>query len=204
MKLLSMVRLALLILLLAMPGLALAGQGDPEKVDPPKPLIEFSLTDHRGASFAKNELTGKWSLVLLGFTHCPDICPYTLQNLTLVLQEMSTRVLPDNLPQVVFIGVDPARDKPVLKDYVEAFSEDYIGATGEWDEIKKMVESVGGFVRIDEKAYTGGDYQVYHSAFVAVIDPLGQVVARLNPPMDPASSTIFLTTLMRERARQIN
>lgn len=204
MKLLNMVRLALLILLLAMPGLALAGQGDPEKVDPPKPLIEFSLTDHRGASFARNELTGKWSLVLLGFTHCPDICPYTLQNLTLVMQEMSLRVTPGNLPQVVFIGVDPARDKPVLKEYVEAFSEDYIGATGEWNEIAKIVESVGGFVRIDDKAYAGGDYQVYHSAFVAVIDPQGQVVAHLNPPMDPAASTIFLTTLMREHARQIN
>jgi protein SCO1/2 len=204
MKLLGMMRLSLLILLLLMPGTALAGQGDPEKVDPPKPLSEFSLTDHQGASFARAELTGKWSLVLLGFTHCPDICPYTLQNLTLVVQEMSLRVAPDNLPQVVFIGVDPVRDKPILKDYVEAFSADYIGATGEWDEIKKVVDSVGGFVRIDEKAYAGGDYQVFHSAFVAVIDPEGRVAARLNPPLDPQASTIFLTTLMRERVKQIN
>jgi protein SCO1/2 len=204
MKRLAIVRVALTILLLAMPGLAFAGQGDPETVNPPKPLSEFSLTDHSGASFTRSELTGKWSLVMLGFTHCPDICPYTLQNLTLVMQDMSMRVTPDNLPQVVFIGVDPARDKPVLKDYVEAFSDDYIGATGEWDEIKKIVESVGGFVRIDEKAYAGGDYQVHHSAFVAVVDPEGRVAARLNPPMDPQASTIFLTTLMRERAKQIN
>jgi protein SCO1/2 len=204
MKLQSMVRLALLILLLSMPGLALADQGDQVKVDPPKPLSQFSLTDHMGASFTKDELTGKWSLIMLGFTQCPDICPYTLQNLTFVMQEMSVRVRPDNLPQVIFIGVDPARDKAVLKDYVEAFSQDYIGATGEWEQIEKVVESVGGFVRIDEKAYAGVEYQVYHSAFVVVIDPQGRVVARLNPPMDPAASTIFLTTLMREHARQTN
>jgi protein SCO1/2 len=197
-------RLFLLALLVFAPGLALAGQGDPEKVDPPKTLSEFTLTDHQGASFTKEQLTGKWSLVMLGFTQCPDICPYTLQNLTLVMQEMSTRVRPDNLPQVVFIGVDPARDRPVLKDYVQAFSMDYIGATGEWDEIKKVVEGVEGFVRVDKKAYAGGDYQVFHSAFIAIINPDGQMVGRLNPPMDPAASTIFLTTLMRERAKQIN
>lgn len=204
MTLRALVRIALLNILLWMPGLAQAGQGDQVKVDPPRPVSEFSLTDHMGASFTKAELTGKWSLVLLGFTHCPDICPYTLQNLTFVMQEMSVRVRPDNLPQVIFIGVDLARDKAVLKDYVEAFSQDYIGATGEWEQIEKFVESVGGFVRIDQKAYAGGDYQVYHSAFVAVIDPQGQVVAQLNPPMDPAAATIFLTTLMREQARQIN
>ncbi|MBX2806190.1 MAG: SCO family protein [Hyphomicrobiales bacterium] len=204
MKLPSKACLVLLIISLIIPGAAVAGQGAAEKIDPGKPLSEFTLTDHMGSSFTKNNLTDKWSLILLGFTHCPDICPYTLQNLTLVLQEMSMRVRPENLPQVVFIAVDPARDRAILKDYVEAFSDDYIGATGDWEEIEKVVESVNGFVRVEEEAYARNDYQVYHSAFVAVVDPQGNLVAHLNPPMNPSASTVFLTNLMREHARQIN
>ena len=87
--------------LAAMPEAALAAKGEPEIVSPPKPLAAFALSDHLGAPFANDRMTGKWSLMLLGFTQCPDVCPFTLQNLTLVIEQLSLHVSPARLPQVV-------------------------------------------------------------------------------------------------------
>jgi len=193
---------ATLLLLINAP--AVWAKGEPEKVEPPKPVDEFALKDHRDLNFGKDELTGKWSLVLLGFTHCPDICPFTLQNLTQVVQAMSMRVTPDRIPQVVFVGVDPARDKAVIADYVKSFSPDFVGVTGEWDEIKKVVVSLDGFVRIEKEKADTDDYQVFHSAYVSVIDPKGRLAAQLSPPMDPNQSAQFLAGLMRDYVKEMN
>jgi protein SCO1/2 len=173
-------------------------------VSPPKPLAAFSLTDHRGQSFGNDRLAGKWSLVMLGFTQCPDVCPYTLQNLTFVMEQLSLRVSPEKLPQVVFVAVDPARDTPVLAEYVTAFNPDFIGITGAFEMVTPLIEGVEGFVRIPDMKPGRDNYQVQHSAFVAVIDPQGRLAARLNPPMDPATTAIFLAGLMRQYAKETN
>ena len=57
--------------------------------------------------------------MLAGFTHCPDVCPFTLANLEQVVAELGLRVRPDRLPTVIFLGVDPDRDRANLKDYVD-------------------------------------------------------------------------------------
>lgn len=193
---------ALFFITVAAPMPLFAAKSDPETVEPPKPLGAFTLTDHRGFAFNKESLTGKWSLVLIGFTQCPDICPFTLQNLTLVIEQLSLRVTPDKLPQVIFVGVDPDRDKPVLGDYVNAFNPDFLGATGEWSELTKLVEGLEGFARIEGKEPGKSDYQVFHSAFVGVIDPQGRLAARLNPPMNPSVTALFLSGLMRHYAKK--
>jgi protein SCO1/2 len=91
------------------------------ELDPPADLPEFALTDHTGRPFTPESLRGRWDLVLLGFTSCPDVCPFVLSNLADVHAELSTRVTPENLPRVVFVGVDPQRDRPVLGEYVGIF-----------------------------------------------------------------------------------
>ncbi len=196
--------LAAMLPLMALAPASHANKGAPETFAPAKPLGAFALQDHRGAGFAKERFTGKWSLVLLGFTHCPDICPFTLNNLAEVVQQMSLRVRPERLPQVVFVGVDPDRDKPALGEYVNTFSPDFVGVTGEWDEIVKLVEDLEGAVRITGKEPGKDNYQVFHSAYVSVIDPEGRLAARLSPPMNPQETALFLATLMRDYAREIN
>ncbi len=188
----------------ALPGPLFAAKSDPEIVSPAKPLPPFALIDHRGLSFKNDRLAGKWSLVLLGYTHCPDICPFTMQNLASVIEQLTMRVSPDKLPQVIFVGVDEQRDKPVLADYVTAFNPDFIGVTGDWPAIKTVVDGVGGFARIDKKRPGQDEYQVSHSAFVSVIDPEGRIAARLNPPMQPAKTAAFLAKLMRDYGKAIN
>lgn len=168
----------------------------------PKPLASFNLQDHEGRPFSNEQFQGRWSLVMLGFTHCPDVCPFTLQNLALVVEQMSTLVPPDRLPQVVFLAVDPHRDKPLLADYVRHFNDGFVGITGGLDDVKKLVDSLEGFVRIAGKQGSSAGYQVQHSAIVSVIDPRGRIRATLNPPMEPRAAADFVTDLMRRAATE--
>jgi protein SCO1 len=168
----------------------------------PKLVAPFTLQKANGQSFSQEDLKGRWSLVVLGFTHCPDVCPFTLQNLAQVQEELSLRVSPDKRPQVVFIGVDPDRDRKVIGKYVRFFNDEFIGATGEWEEISKVVDSLGGFVRISGKDKDPEDYEVFHSATIAIVDPQGRLAAGINPPMPPAETAAFLSNLMSEKARK--
>lgn len=168
----------------------------------PKPVAAFNLQDADGKVFSQRQLSGKWSLILLGFTHCPDICPFTLQNLAHVKREMSSRVSPARLPRIVFVGVDPDRDRPVLGDYVRHFDEDIVGVTGQWPEIKKLVESLDGFVRIDGKDRDPNAYDVRHSAVISLVSPEGKLVAGINPPLQPKQASIFIAETMLHHVRQ--
>jgi len=170
--------------------------------DNPKPLKPFELTDTSGQKFDNERLKGKWSLVAIGFTNCPDVCPFTLQNLAQVREELSLRVSPARLPQVVFIGVDPDRDAPVLGQYVTYFGDDFIGATGDWDNVVAAVEALEGYVRINRKGKSADDYPVFHSAVISLIDPKGRLVAGVNPPMPPAETATFIAELMLKQARK--
>jgi protein SCO1 len=163
----------------------------------PKALAPFNLEDDAGRAFSNERLKGRWSLVMLGFTQCPDVCPFTLQNLALVLEQMSTLVTPERLPQVVFLAVDPDRDRPVLSDYVKHFNDEFIGITGTSDQIKTLVESLEGYYRIVGLQSDKTSYQVHHSAIVSLIDPEARIRATLNPQIEPVAAAEFLTELMR-------
>jgi protein SCO1 len=179
-----------------------AAQLETKVLTAPRPLPAFSLEDHDGRPFANDRLQGRWSLVMLGFTHCPDVCPFTLQNLALVLEQMSTRVSPERLPQVVFVAVDPERDRAVLPGYVRHFGESFIGITGSAAGITALVDGLQGYVRIAGKQAGSVSYQVHHSAIVSLVDPQGRLKATLNPPMEPAAAAEFLTDLMRRAAME--
>src|SRR5688572_18604938 len=72
---------------------------------------EFSLVDHTGKPVTDEDFKGKWQLVFFGFTFCPDICPTTLNDVSMVLEKLG-----DEAEQVqpLFITVDPERDTPEI------------------------------------------------------------------------------------------
>jgi protein SCO1 len=160
------------------------------------PLQPFSLDDHDGRHFTAESFKGRWSLVLAGFTHCPDVCPFTLANLEQVVSELGLLVRPDRLPIVIFLGVDPARDRANLKAYVVQFHPDFLGVTGEPDQIERALKGLEA-VATFSKPNSRGSYQVMHSAAVAVVDPQARLVAKINPPFDPAPTAQFLADLLR-------
>mgnify|MGYP000430085259 CR=1 FL=1 len=168
----------------------------------PKVLAEFALVDGAGKPFGKADLKGKWTLVLLGFTHCPDICPFTLQNLAHVKRELASRVSPDRLPRVVFVGVDPDRDRPVIGEYVRHFDDDFVGVTGAWNEVEKLVVALDGFVRISGKNKVGNHYDVRHSAVVSLLDSEGRLVAGINPPLQPVGAANFIAEMIIKHGRK--
>ena len=136
----------------------------------PMALPEFSLLDHTGEAFTRDDFRDRWNIVFFGFTHCPDICPATLQQLAIAKSRLAEAG--EEFPQIILISVDPERDSPdVMAAYVGNFGADMKGVTGDLQELTKLTGAMGiFFARSGESGDGGGDYSVDHSAFVLLID----------------------------------
>jgi protein SCO1/2 len=145
-------------------------------LDVPRTLADFTLVDHTEQAFDRESLKGQWSLIFFGFTNCGGVCPLTLAKLS----QAVVRVRPQ--PAVIFISVDPGRDSPaVLAKYVQAFSENLIGVTGDPAEIDKLTGSFFAPFSISED---GENYNVDHSSAVFLVNPDGNFVALFSAPID--------------------
>ena len=148
--------------------------------DPPQ-VPAVNLTRDDGSPFKLADLRGKWTLMFFGFTHCPDVCPTTLDLLAQVHTILKKSPPYDAQGQVVFVSVDPERDQPAqLAQYVHYFHSDFIGVTGREAELKSLTRTLG--VLFMKVAEGGPDYTVDHSAGVFYIDPAGRLVSVLTPP----------------------
>lgn len=156
----------------------------------PARLAEFSLLDQNGRSFTRDSFGGQWDLVFFGFTHCPDICPLTLQMLADARQQIfDTGHQP--LPRIVLVSVDPERDTPqIIGQYVNYFGNNVVGVTGDLAEIRKLTDGLG--VYFEKSVMDDGEYSVDHSAVVIVVDPQSQFSALFSAPHNVA---IFVNDL---------
>ncbi len=152
----------------------------------PKVIADFALVDHRGASFSLENLRGQWSLIFFGFTHCPDVCPNTLYDLKLINESLN-RVSDEEDPghQVVFVSVDPERDTPeMLSQYVSYFDPDFIGVTGEPEQLVPLAMQLGIAYRLEEHEPGSAKYDVYHSTTILLTDPKGRLHGVFSAPHD--------------------
>lgn len=196
----NLTRIALLSLCLAVVAPANAGVNagvNAITLDEPAPVGTFSLRDHRGEAFTQDSLRGQWTLVLVGYTSCPDVCPYTLANLQAVVEEAGLHLRPDDVPRVVLLAVDPERDAPALADYVGHFGPRIVGVTGKRREIDVFVEGVDGAYRFGKRTAESDHYEVKHSATVALVSPRGELFAKLNPPFALAETASYLAHTIR-------
>ena len=175
---------------------AVAATDDYERLKNPVAVKPFSLVDQNGAPFNLQSLKNHWSMIFVGFTTCPDVCPVTLGNLEAVRAEMGLRVSPERIPRIIFLAVDPARDVPVLKEYLGYFHPQYIGISGEVNQIGSLINSLNAFYRLDKKHLDANDYDVLHTAYVSLINPAGEMVAKLNPPFHPHKTAMYLSQLI--------
>ncbi len=138
----------------------------------PTPLPEFALVDQSGNTVTRDTFRGRWSLVFFGFTHCPDICPTTLQILATAQEELAESAR-SPLPRIVLVSVDPERDTPELMGrYLDYFGDGHLGITGSLDELKKLTTALGIF--FEKQPGTDENYSVDHSAAVLVINPAAE------------------------------
>lgn len=149
-------------------------------------LPEFSLTDDENLPFTRDSLRGQTSLVFFGFTHCPDICPATLQQLASARLKLAEAAPPSAergnapLPHIILISVDPARDSPEkLRTYVNYFGDGITGVTGNVDDIRALTDALGIFF---EKSGPGENYTVNHSTAVLVVDRNAELQALFSAP----------------------
>lgn len=153
--------------------------------DPPS-LPSFHLMDHQERPFTLEQLRGRWSMIFFGFTHCPDVCPTTLQ--TLADADRQLRSNPDYAQhgQIVFVSVDPERDNPnLLKDYVSYFSPEFLGVTGGQEELKLLARALGVlFMKVEQ---AGTEYTMDHSAGIFFVSPRGRLVSVMTPPHSSAA-----------------
>lgn len=190
---------AFVLALFATPGLA---QVQGVLLDEPLEMPAFSFVNELGEEFTDASLDDAWTLVMFGFLSCPDVCPFTLGNLEAAVTETSMRVRPDNVPQVVFISVDPDRDAEWVSEYAKYFHADFTGFTGERDQIDTIIEATDSFYRLMRPDSTGY-YEVQHSSSVSVIAPDGTLRAKLQPPFDPAQTAEFLARLQISYRRDL-
>ncbi len=156
----------------------------------PKPLAGFSLTDADGQPFTRENLTGAWTLVFLGYTYCPDVCPTTMASLNKIWPKLSSIKSGANT-QVLFLSVDPKRDTfQRLKSYISFFNKDFIAATGPHAEIFPLVRNMGLMYSLTEDT-DKADYLVDHSASVVLISPEAEVLGRFKPIMEPGKLAII-------------
>ena len=144
----------------------------------------FQLVDQNGKPFDDANLKGKWHLIFFGYTHCPDTCPTTLNDLSLALDQLGEQ---RDQFGIVFITVDPERDtSDVLKSYVGNFDAPITALTGSDQAVAHAARAYR--VYYAKHPLPDGGYDMDHSAVIYVMDPQGRFTATFTP--DTPAETI--------------
>lgn len=129
----------------------------------------FALTDQNGEPITEAAFRGHPSVVFFGFTHCPEVCPTTLFELSGWLKTIGDDG--KNL-RAYFVSVDPERDTPdVMKTYVSNFSDRILGISGDPEKVHAMAKAFGIFSKKVETS--DGDYTMDHTASVLLLNSSG-------------------------------
>lgn len=136
----------------------------------------FQLIDQNGKVFTDRDMKGKPYLVFFGYTHCPDVCPTTLFDMSQLMRKLGPDA--DRLG-ALFITVDPERDTTtVLKDYMASFDPHVRGLTGAPAAIEQAIKDYRVYAK--KVPLQGGDYSMDHTALVYLMDKDGRFVAPFN------------------------
>ncbi|CAM5223199.1 Protein SCO1/2 OS=Castellaniella defragrans OX=75697 GN=HNR28_000201 PE=3 SV=1 [Castellaniella defragrans] len=144
---------------------------DTENVTGGLPGLHFTLTDDTGHVVHASDYTGKYVVLYFGYTHCPDVCPTTLQTMHYAFQLMGKSA---DAVRVLFVSVDPERDTDsALKNYTAAFDTRIIGLTGTQAQLHAATQRY--HVTYSYSAPdANGDYVVQHSSAMFVFDQKGK------------------------------
>jgi protein SCO1/2 len=143
------------------------------RIDPPLARPDVTLTTADGEAFPFREATeGRLSLLFLGYTHCPDLCPVWLNAVARAKELVGSG--PGSRPQVLFLGVDVARDTPaVLRQYLRRVDPAFVGLTGTPADVAATNAALGfGPIELGAPA-ADGDYEVGHTAKAIAFSPDG-------------------------------
>ena len=171
----------LLIMFWAMGGVSKVAQ--PAAIGGP-----FQLTDQNGKAVTDKSLRGKPTLIFFGYTHCPDVCPTSLFEMSEVLRAMGKDADKVN---ALFISVDPERDTPAtMKEYLSSFDPHLEGLSGDPAETAKVITSYRVYAK--KVPTKDGDYTMDHTALIYLMDRDGRFVSPFNLKRTPEEAAADL------------
>ncbi len=145
----------------------------------PREIQAFTFIDEENQPFTPKQLEAKWSLVFLGYTSCPDVCPTTLQNLHFIYDDLTT--IAKN-SQVLFVTADPKRDNiEKLSQYINYFNKNFKALRAEHDVLFPFSRDLGLMYAINSTESDAKIYGVDHSASLVLINPAGRIAAIFKP-----------------------
>ncbi|HUX62169.1 SCO family protein [Sulfuricella sp.] len=170
----------------------------PARAETPSPVVDdqpeigivsrYLLMDHKGRAISDQDFLGSFQLIAFGYTFCPDICPTTLAEMSLIMEKLGTRA--EQL-QPLFVTVDPERDTPeVLSRYTAYFHPRIIGLTGSPELVRRVADHFK--VRYEKHWEPGAgknQYTVDHSAGMYLLGPDGSFLGKFayaTPPQEVA------------------
>lgn len=154
------------------------------------------LLDHKGQPISEDGFGPGLRLIYFGYTHCPDVCPLGLQNMTEALDMLGRA---GDIVTPVFVTVDPERDTvALLSRYITMFHPRFIGVTGTTEAVSALAERFKvTYAKVDRGA--GKDYLVDHSTSIYLTDPAGRLLGRFSHSLPPAA----LATKIAERIARL-
>jgi protein SCO1 len=148
----------------------------------------FQLTDQVGQTVTEQNLKGKPTLIFFGFTHCPDVCPTSLFEISEVLKAMGKDA---DRVNALFVSVDPERDTAAaMKDYLSSFDPHLKGLTGNPEAVAKVLSAYRVYSK--KVPLKDGDYTMDHTALVYLLDRDGRFVSPFNLKRTPAEAATDL------------
>ncbi|MBV1908619.1 MAG: SCO family protein [Kangiellaceae bacterium] len=134
-------------------------------------LPEFQLTAHDNSVFSNKDFMNVWSLIFIGYTNCPDVCPNTLNQMTQLYNSFDDDM--QSKFNFVFLSVDPERDTPQhMAKYLDYFNENFVGVSGSVKNIDSLVKALGGVYSLNKEE--GEFYTVDHSARIFLVGPAAE------------------------------
>ncbi len=162
-------------------------------INTPRALPAFSLQSASGP-IAAEQLKGSWTVIFIGFTHCPDVCPTTLTDLARAQAIWAASKLP-NKPKLLFVSVDPERDNPkLLADYAAFFNKDTLTATAPEAQLSEFTRALG---LVYMKVPQADSYTMDHSSTLVLLNPNAEFAGLIRPPFNPETIASDLLALSK-------
>lgn len=158
----------------------------------------YVLMDHRGRAVTDQDFPGRFQLISFGYTFCPDICPTTLAEMSLIMDKLGKQ---GERLQPLFVTVDPERDTPeVLRRYTAFFHPRIIGLSGSPELVRRVADHFK--VRYEKHWEPGAakdKYSVDHSAGMYLLGPDGRYITKFAYATPPAEVAERIRRLMDAR-----
>ncbi|MBK1867329.1 SCO family protein [Aestuariivirga sp. YIM B02566] len=154
----------------------------------------FKLAATTGETIDSTGLKGEPFAVFFGFTHCPEVCPTTLYEMSSTLGKLGDEA--KNL-RVYFVTVDPERDTlDFMKSYLTSFDPRIIGLRPSADELAQIAKAYRVFY--ERVPTSDGGYTMNHTALVYLMDREGRFFGTLDYEEKPEMRLTKLKRLLKE------